>query len=116
MLLLGRPVTAVICIVVGVVLLAGCVVRVREPWVEPESAFIIDEAPPLEKVEAVPPRPHGESGDYFFIRGYWTRRQGAWAWVSGKWEATRHGFEWVPARWATADGMWGFVPGHWRSE
>lgn len=111
--LVGRPLVAVFCIVVGVALLSGCVVRIREPYVEPESAFIIDEAPPAEKLEQVPAQPQSET---FYIKGYWTRRQGAWVWVTGKWESARHGFEWVPARWATADGMWGFVPGHWQPE
>jgi hypothetical protein len=80
----------------------------------PRSSFAgvsidIDIAPPVARVEVVPPARVG----FVWAPGYWDWRGHQHVWVAGYWMRERPGFHWVPAHWGQRGPHWHFEPGHW---
>jgi len=86
-------------------------------WVQvaPPSEFVVarvNTAPPLSRVEAIPPPP---SAEHFWVAGHWRWEGGRYVWTAGRWERHRVGSVWIPAHWIHAGPVWEFVGGHWQA-
>jgi len=75
--------------VIGIGMLAGCVVREEPPRrrvyvydAPPPGPVVVQEAPPADIVEVVPVAPGPE---FIYIRGGWHREGGRWIWHHGYW-------------------------------
>jgi WXXGXW repeat (2 copies) len=68
----------------------------------------IDVAPPVARVEVVPPPRVG----FVWDAGHWEWRGNAHVWVAGVWIPERRGWHWVPSHWDHG-AHWHFVHGHW---
>ena len=66
-------------------------------------------APPVPRVEVVPPPRPG----YVWGPGYWRWDGHRHVWAEGRWMRARHGNVWVPEHWNQKGNHWVFVPGHW---
>lgn len=74
-------------------------------------AVRVEIAPPSPIEEAPPPAP---SPQHVWTGGYWTFRDGRYAWVPGAYViAPQPAARWVPARWVARGRDWTFEPGHW---
>lgn len=69
----------------------------------------LDIAPPVARVEAVPPPRAG----YVWAPGYWAWEGGHHVWVAGRWIHARAHQHWVPDAWVQAGPHWRYAPGHW---
>jgi hypothetical protein len=69
----------------------------------------IDIAPPVLRVEAVPPARVG----YVWAPGFWEWRGHEHVWVAGRWMGERRGYRWEPDRWEQRGPHWHYEPGHW---
>jgi hypothetical protein len=69
----------------------------------------IDVAPPVARVEVVPPPRVG----FVWDAGHWEWRDHAHVWVPGGWIPERRGWHWVPSHWEQRGPHWHFVHGHW---
>lgn len=68
-------------------------------------------APPVPRVEVVPPAP---SAAYVWAPGYWGWRHGrGYAWYGGRWQVGRPGYAWAAPHWGAHGGRWHFAPGRW---
>lgn len=113
----------VLLIAGGSLLLAGCVVRVREPYVAVRPAPVVVDAPPVEaEVDVVGPPPPPQADvwveapgpGFIWIGGVWAWH-GRWEWERGHWDRPpRRGAHWVPNRYVYRNGRHVWVRGHWR--
>jgi|ERR1700678_3477632 hypothetical protein len=97
----GKALLASLCIaastlVVPTVVSAGVIVDV-------------DIAPPVVRVEPLPPPRVG----FVWAPGYWDYRGGGHVWVPGRWMGARPGWRWVPDRWEQRGPHWHHWVGHW---
>jgi hypothetical protein len=107
-------------LVLGLGLLAGCVVErpPRRVYVEPPpppppagEVVVVQEAPPAPLVEVIPPRP---SVYHVWCAGHW-RYNGRYYWVRGHWGLPPRGYgRWVAPHWEVRGGGYFFVEGAWR--
>jgi hypothetical protein len=107
----------------GAMLLAGCEVRVREPYVAVRPAPVVVEGPAVGAevdVAGPPPPPQVDvqvaapGPGFFWIGGAWAWH-GRWEWDRGHWDRPpRPGAVWVPHRYAYRNGRHVWVRGHWR--
>ena len=67
-----------------------------------------DVPPPAPREETVSARP-----GFIWVGGYWTLREGQWAWLAGHWEREHAGMVMLGARWEMHDGKYELVPPHW---
>lgn len=75
-----------------------------------EEVVIVNEQPPVAKVEVITPAP---SAEYFWIPGYW-KWQNGWVWVPGQWTVRPHPTAvWEPGVWAWRPTGWVWRPGRW---
>jgi hypothetical protein len=71
--------------------------------------FIVDVAPPAQRVEVVPV---GRPG-YVWGPGYWRWNGYRHVWVGGSWVRERPGWHWVGAHWTPYGAHYHYVPGYW---
>jgi hypothetical protein len=77
----------------------------------PANTIIVTQAPPALQQEVVLARP---SGDYLWVPGYWTWREGRYQWMSGHWEIPPYrGSHWVAPRVEQEGNAYRFYEGHW---
>src|SRR5690242_688259 len=79
------------------------------PTASRAGEVIIGVAPPLARVEVVPPARVG----YVWSPGYWRWSGGRHVWVGGYWVRERPGWRWAPAHWVAYGPRWHYVPGYW---
>jgi YXWGXW repeat-containing protein len=72
-------------------------------------AVDITVAPPVPRVEVVPPPRPG----FVWAPGFWEWRGGAHVWVPGRWMGERPGWHWAPDRWEQRGDHWHHWRGHW---
>jgi hypothetical protein len=78
------------------------------------DVIVVREAPPPPRDEPPPPPPTG-AGNYTWIPGYWTVREGRQEWVPGRYETPpRTGATWVAPRWERRADGYVFIDGYWR--
>ncbi len=95
-----RSALAPLAVTIGLVLLAGCAVRLVVPGPPPA---------PLVEVRGVVPGP-----GHVWIGGHWSWGP-RWVWVAGSWVVPPHPRAvWVPGHWRRVVGGWRWVPGSWR--
>jgi hypothetical protein len=95
----------------GVVLLAAPAMADTRADVGPLHIHIATDAPPRAQREY---RTVRKDRDAVWIKGYWDRQDGRWAWVAGRWErpSDRHD-RWISARYRRESGAWRYEPAHW---
>ncbi len=78
---------------------------------EIDDIMVVDEAPPIERVEIVPERP---SDTDVWISGHWKWENPHWVWVDGFWTAppSLH-VHWENGYWVFRDNHWQWTPGRW---
>ena len=69
----------------------------------------VDIAPPVPRVEVVPPARAG----YVWAPGYWEYRGHHHVWVEGRWMREHPGQHWVPEHWEQNGARWHMERGHW---
>ena len=75
------------------------------------NAIVVTQAPPAPQQEVVLARP---SGDYVWVPGYWTWREGRYQWMSGHWEMPpNRGSHWIAPRVEQEGNAYRFYEGHW---
>ena len=59
--------------------------------------------------------PAQPSGEYIWVAGYWTARDGRQEWVPGRWETPpRSGAVWIEPRWERQGDGYVFIEGRWQ--
>lgn len=79
----------------------------------PESRLeYIDESPPNEIDESLPPSP---GSDYFWMKGYWfwDASQKKYVWYGGRFEKFDPNWVYAPAHYIWREGGYVFIPGYW---
>jgi WXXGXW repeat (2 copies) len=71
--------------------------------------FDIRLAPPVPRVEVVPPARVG----FVWAPGYWQWEGRRHVWVTGHWIQARPGYRWVAESWVHHDDRYRFEPGRW---
>jgi hypothetical protein len=77
----------------------------------PLHIHIANDAPPRAQREY---RTVRTERDAVWIKGYWDRQDGRWAWVNGRWETpSDRRARWINARYRRESGAWRYDPAHW---
>src|ERR1700722_3652444 len=98
----------------GALILACTATLPRPPYVRHPTSDLGPVAfpPPPARVEAIPPRP---DGDTVWIDGEWTWDTKRWSWLPGRWVIVPAGLSYSPwTRVRAADGTLYFANGLWR--
>jgi hypothetical protein len=80
------------------------------------TVIIAPSAPPLPRVETMPPPPVASTQMMSWQAGHWTWNGSAWAWEEGHYvQAPQATAVWEPGHWAQqATGGYVWIDGHWR--
>ena len=75
------------------------------------TTYVVTSAPPALQSEVVLARP---SGDYMWVPGYWSWREGRYQWMSGHWELPPYrGSSWIAPHVEQEGNAYRFYEGHW---
>jgi len=97
-------------LVVGILLVSPVVLYTPSVSAQ-EEVIIVNQQPPVAKVEVVTASPGDQ---YFWTPGYWKWQQNTWVWVPGQWVARPHPTAvWEPGYWAWRPTGWVWRPGRW---
>lgn len=78
----------------------------------PGNNYVVIQAPPAPRAEAVPPRPNDQS---VWVPGYWTWQNSDYAWMAGHWEVPpTPNAVWINPTWAPEGSAFRFYEGYWR--
>jgi hypothetical protein len=76
------------------------------------NSHVVIQAPPAAPPEDLPTQP---SSQHVCIAGYWTWRNGRYAWRAGNWEVPPHPrATWTNPRWEAEGNAYRFHEGYWR--
>lgn len=79
----------------------------------PGNNYVVIQAPPAARPEAVPPQPSSQD---VWVAGYWTWQNNDYAWMAGHWQVPpTRGAVWVNPSWNREGDAFRFYEGYWKN-